>query len=74
MRVDIISSNHTHFIFYGNPYVIRYSADDSLGLCGSYFADMDANDVCDIRVTISGSTKAVDLPATDIMFMGNLVC
>ena len=70
---QIQTSNDYAVIFTLNPYDVRNAGGNSLGIGGTYFADMDASDTAKVVLAIQNGTKVVDI-TTAARFGGWLVC
>lgn len=73
--LSFITSNGTYHSQYTQAGTLAAS-DDQYLLFGEAFVDMDAADTAVVRVNLSGSTKTVDILASnrDTRFAGYLVC
>lgn len=77
-QVRIVTSNRSYIVYQGNPN--RYADDGSptvANISGTVLADMDAGDTATVTLTVSNSTKTVDIDgnASDMQtwFAGHLV-
>jgi len=71
-RIDIITSNRSYIVFYGEPYKLMNGSWKVL-VTFSIVADMDASDTAYMRVDIRNGTKCIDID-DETMFMGSLIC
>lgn len=75
-RVNIVTTGQTCTIWDGNPYAIS-DASGEIAISGGIFIDMTASGTAYVTVTVSGSTKVVDVRELFTMgsnFQGWLVC
>lgn len=63
-ELNIVTSNKTYEIFNGNIGGMRNAAG-ATAVSGSVLADMDAADTARVEITVSGSTKVVDIEGGD---------
>jgi hypothetical protein len=72
---EVVTTARTYLTGVGNPGAMMRPAAADLTTVSGVYAQMTAGDTCTIRLTISGSTKTVDVGGTAInsFFCGNLV-
>jgi hypothetical protein len=70
-HVDIVTSNRTYVVWYGNPYAM--SAVGEVTISGCVTADMDASDTASIKLVVTNGTKVINA-FTNSFFSGALIC
>lgn len=68
VSIDLVTSNRTYRLVDVHGDIVEASSGaEGISLGGSALADMDANDTAIIRVTVTGSTKIIDIGGSSSM-------